>query len=508
MNNIKNNNKINVNNNIGLISKSLVGIAKQSQEFLSTPSDLADLSKIPDSLKKKKMIALVKKLTLLQDSLADEQHFLQSFNTFYKECESITNLAIFNKKKKLLKLINNQVKQVLRIKSKIAKINVQLIFDHNCASNKHNKLTAQELFNIITALENGQFIVDPSMTNLNKLIKNEQNYNVLLFNKEVLENIKSGAFDSNRGLNATPYYKKQKKLNEYLAKNKNDLENGLILHQQIVNASRESIHAKLVKRLDNAVRKTKINPEQMKKSSSSEYIIELQNVTKYYYNKWLATKVLKNVNLKIKPGEFVIILGPSGSGKTTLLNLISGMDSPTYGNIIVNKQNLLAKSDDQLTKFRKENIGYIFQQYGLLPNLTVRENVEIGWQLQSDVKKRNDIDSLLKTVCIYENADKFPFELSGGQQQRVAIARSLAKNPAIIFADEPTGAVDEPMAKQILQLFVDINKKFHTTIIMITHNHIFTDLATRVIKVNSGTIVSDKMNKNPKNVSQLQWSEQ
>ena len=173
MNNIKNNNKINVNNSIGLISKSLVGIAKQSQEFLSTPSDLTDLSKIPDSLKKKKMIALVKKLTLLQDSLVDEQHFLQSFNTFYKECESITNLAIFNKKKKLLKLINNQVKQVLRIKSKIAKINVQLIFDHNCASNKHNKLTAQELFNIITALENGQFIVDPSMTNLNKLIKQD-----------------------------------------------------------------------------------------------------------------------------------------------------------------------------------------------------------------------------------------------------------------------------------------------------------------------------------------------
>lgn len=111
---------------------------------------------------------------------------------------------------------------------------------------------------------------------------------------------------------------------------------------------------------------------------------------------------------------------------------------------------------------------------------------------------------MLKTVCIYENADKFPFELSGGQQQRVAIARSLAKNPAIIFADEPTGAVDESMAKQILQLFVDINKKFNTTIIMITHNHIFTDLATRVIKVNSGTIVSDKINKKPKNVSQLQ----
>lgn len=503
-NNIGQNNHVQVENNPGFITKS---IGNPSQPLLSTPKDLTDLSNIPESTKKQKMVLLVKKLAFLQQSLKVEEQLLKNFTTYYHNCGAVTNLQVLNNKKRLLKMINGQVKRVLQIKSLIAKTNVQLIFDHNCASDKHNKLTPQELFNIITALETGQFIVDPfSAKHLSKLIKNEQNYNVLLFEQEVLQAIKSGQFVPSK--DTGPYYKQQKTVNKYLDENHEDLKNCLVSRQQLFNASREAMHAKLVKRLDKTIRKSKIQNNLTTNSLASEYIIELENVTKYYYNKWLATKVLKKVNLKIKPGEFVIILGPSGSGKTTLLNLISGMDSPTYGNIIVNGQNLLAKTDEQLTKFRKENIGYIFQQYGLLPNLTVRENVEIGWQLQSDVKKRNDIDYLLKTVSIYENADKFPFELSGGQQQRVAIARSLAKNPAIIFADEPTGAVDEPMAKQILQLFVDINEKFHTTIIMITHNHIFTELATRVIKVNSGKIISDEVNKNPKKVSELQWSNQ
>ncbi|MCQ2747850.1 MAG: ABC transporter ATP-binding protein [Mycoplasmoidaceae bacterium] len=220
----------------------------------------------------------------------------------------------------------------------------------------------------------------------------------------------------------------------------------------------------------------------------------------------MATKILKGFDLKIKQGEFVVILGPSGSGKTTLLNIMSGMDKATYGKTVVNSHNLIKMSDNQLTQFRKDNIGYIFQQYGLLPNLTVGENVEMGWNLQSDRSKRLDIDSLLETVGMLEHAKKFPHELSGGQQQRVSVARSMAKNPAIVFGDEPTGAVDEEMSKQILQLFVDINKKYNTTVIIVTHNPIFADLATRVIKVNSGRIAQNYQNEHPKAVSELDWS--
>lgn len=503
MQNINMNNNTKVDNKPGFVTKSISTIKPN----LLTSQNLTDLSHIPDSSKKQKMTVLVNKLIALESHLKMEEGFLNDFITHYKDFGKITSYQIYDNKKRLLTEINKQTKRILLIKSKIAKINVQLVFDHNCVSKKHNKLTAKELFNIISALENGQFIVDPfSIRHLWKLIKNEQQYNKLLFEKEVLESIKSGSFQPT--VNKLFGHKKEKVTDQYLNTNKEDIDNCLALRQILVNASREIIHARLVRRLNKEVRKSKLKHKKTQKTTSSEYIIELKNVTKYYYNKWLATKVLKDVNLKIKRGEFVIILGPSGSGKTTLLNLISGMDTPTYGNIIVNGQNLLAKNDEQLTKFRKENIGYIFQQYGLLPNLTVSENVEIGWQLQTDPSKRNDVDELLKTVGIYDQNQKFPFELSGGQQQRVAIARSLAKNPAIIFADEPTGAVDEAMAKQILQLFVDINNKFHTTIIMITHNHIFTDLATRVIKVNSGRIISDEVNKNPKKVSQLQWSKQ
>jgi ABC-type lipoprotein export system ATPase subunit len=240
-----------------------------------------------------------------------------------------------------------------------------------------------------------------------------------------------------------------------------------------------------------------------KKHLVSKYIIDLQNVVKYYSNGSLVTKVLKNINLQIKHGEFVVILGPSGSGKTTLLNIISGMDTATFGTTIVANHNLIGYNSAQLTKFRRENIGYIFQQYGLLPNLTVRENVEIGSNLQKDLKKRLDIDDLLKTVGIYEQRNKYPRELSGGQQQRVSITRSMAKNPMLIFGDEPTGAIDEEMSKQVMQLFVDINRKYKTTIIIVTHNPILADLATMTIKVMNGKIDKIVRNSHPKSVKEL-----
>ncbi|MDR0739959.1 MAG: ABC transporter ATP-binding protein [Mycoplasmataceae bacterium] len=257
--------------------------------------------------------------------------------------------------------------------------------------------------------------------------------------------------------------------------------------------------AGLINRLENISKKT--SPKKI----TSSYIIDFKNVLKYYSNGSLVTKVLKDVKLQIKYGEFVVILGPSGSGKTTLLNIISGMDTATYGQTVVANHNLIRFNSTELTKFRRDNIGYIFQQYGLLPNLTVRENVEIGENLQKDRKKRLDIDDLLKTIDIYDQRNKYPRELSGGQQQRVSIARSMAKNPRLIFGDEPTGAIDEEMSKQIMQLFVDINKHYKTTVIIVTHNPILAELATMTIKVANGKISNIIRNHHPKTVEQLNW---
>ncbi|QZX49165.1 ABC transporter ATP-binding protein [Mycoplasma sp. E35C] len=239
--------------------------------------------------------------------------------------------------------------------------------------------------------------------------------------------------------------------------------------------------------------------------SNNDYVIDLKNVTKYYSNDVTTTKVLKNVNLQIPWGEFVVILGPSGSGKTTLLNIISGMDRASSGTTFVANKNLINYSDTQLTKFRKENIGYIFQQYGLLPNLNVRENIEIGSYLQRDASKRADIDELLKSIGMYEQRNKLPTELSGGQQQRVSIARAIAKNPTIIFGDEPTGALDEEMTQVVLEEFVNINKKNKTTLIVVTHNPLIADIATMVIRVGDGTIKSVIKNENPKSVREINW---
>jgi putative ABC transport system ATP-binding protein len=179
------------------------------------------------------------------------------------------------------------------------------------------------------------------------------------------------------------------------------------------------------------------------------------------------------------------------------------MDNATYGEVIVAKESLINKRGSALTIFRKNNVGYVFQQYGLLPNLTVRENVEIGSNLQNDKDKKLPIDELLQTIGMYEYRNKFPYELSGGQQQRVSIARSLAKNPNLLFGDEPTGAVDEKTSKEILQLFKEVNNKFGNTVIIVTHNPLIAKLATTVIKVNNGKIEKVIKNNNPKTVDQV-----
>lgn len=240
---------------------------------------------------------------------------------------------------------------------------------------------------------------------------------------------------------------------------------------------------------------------------NTENIIELRDVTKFYTNGYVVTQILKGVNLDIKKGDFVIILGPSGSGKTTLMNIISGLDRATDGVTNVCGSNLINLKDSELTKFRQINVGYVFQQYGLLPNLTVKENVEIGADLQIDKSKKLDPEEVLDSFGMLEHKNKFPHQLSGGQQQRVSIARAFAKNPTILFGDEPTGAIDEEMSKMVMKEFVEINKKHKTTVIIVTHNPIFEGLGTLVIRFKDGAVYSKHRRQVTKTVDELPWGQ-
>lgn len=227
------------------------------------------------------------------------------------------------------------------------------------------------------------------------------------------------------------------------------------------------------------------------------YIFELTNVEKTYTNGYFVNDVLKNINLSIVKGHFVVILGKSGSGKTTLLNIISGMTRATKGSVVVNNHQLINMSNSQLTNFRRNYIGYIFQEYGLLNTLNVYENVMTGFVLNKANKNKDEIDEILKWVGLSDHKKKYPYELSGGQQQRVAIARTIAKKPLIIFGDEPTGALDSQMSKNVLQLLQKINKEFNTTIVLITHDENIAKIANHVIVVENGNIKENFINENP-----------
>ena len=231
--------------------------------------------------------------------------------------------------------------------------------------------------------------------------------------------------------------------------------------------------------------------------------ITLKNVSKIYKTGDIETIALKNINLEIKDGEFVVILGPSGSGKSTLLNVISGLDTPTTGEIYFNDIKISDYNEEKLTKFRREYLGFIFQQYNLLQNLSVRENVEIGSAVG---KNPLGIDEVLKSVSMYEERNKYPYQLSGGQQQRVSIARSIAKNPKILFCDEPTGALDEKNGKQILNIIQVMNNNLKTTTVVITHNTNIAYMADRIIKMNSGGIVEVIENQDKRKASEILWA--
>lgn len=230
--------------------------------------------------------------------------------------------------------------------------------------------------------------------------------------------------------------------------------------------------------------------------------IRLEDVTKVYKSGEVATTALKDVNLTIQEGEVLIILGPSGSGKSTLLNVMSGLDTPTTGKLYYKDTDMTHYNEAKLSKFRRMHLGFIFQQYNLLQNLTVRENIEIGASLSRNALP---LEEVMEAVGLLDKKYKYPYQLSGGEQQRVAIARSVAKNPDILFCDEPTGALDEETAKQVLELLEKMNTKYNTTIVIITHNPSIAQMGDRIIKMNSAKIQTIIENEGKKKVGEIKW---
>jgi len=235
----------------------------------------------------------------------------------------------------------------------------------------------------------------------------------------------------------------------------------------------------------------------------TKMLLSAKGLKKIYKSGEVETPALNGVNLDIEEGELIVALGPSGSGKTTLLNIFGGLDTATEGQLLWDGKDISKYSQQELTLFRRDNVGFIFQSYNLLPNLTVRENVESGARLS---KNPLDINKIINTVGLSDKKDKFPYQLSGGEQQRVSIARAIAKNPKILFCDEPTGALDEKNSKIVLSMLQKINKSTDTTIFMITHNLGIADMAHRVLKMNDGRIVETKMNSSIIDAAEIRWA--
>jgi putative ABC transport system ATP-binding protein len=215
-------------------------------------------------------------------------------------------------------------------------------------------------------------------------------------------------------------------------------------------------------------------------------MIKLRDVSKTYGTTSAETHALKNISLDIKEGNFVVLLGPSGSGKSTLLNVMSGLDTVSTGHIWIGDKDITDMNQKDLTLFRRHNLGFVFQQYNLIPTLSVHDNIGLGRALSVNPL---DIDLMLEQVGILDKKNRMPEELSGGEQQRVSIARALVKNPKILFCDEPTGALDEESAKDVLRILQELNEKFNTSIVLITHNPAIAKLADTIVKMNSGSIV-------------------
>lgn len=232
-------------------------------------------------------------------------------------------------------------------------------------------------------------------------------------------------------------------------------------------------------------------------------IYKLENVYRKYKLYDESVEALSDISLNIEEGKVVVILGPSGSGKSTLLNVLSGIDNEYSGNIYFYDNKINLYNDKEHTKYRKDYLGFVFQTYNLIPNLTVKENIEFGHNLSNNPFNLSEIIDL---VGLSNMQNRFPYQLSGGQMQRVAIARALVKNPKVLFCDEPTGALDEKIGKKILKVLQDINNKYKTTIIIVTHNPSIANIANTVIKMNSGKIVDLINNKKIQDAESIKWA--
>ena len=230
--------------------------------------------------------------------------------------------------------------------------------------------------------------------------------------------------------------------------------------------------------------------------------LEVKNIHKSYGENDNRIEVLKGISIELNKGEFCVLLGPSGSGKSTLLNIIGGIDEADEGDVFIEWEGILKLNDKGLTEYRRKHLGYVFQQYNLIPNLTVRENIETGAYLSD---KPLDIDELLLTLGLKEHENKIPSQLSGGQQQRTSIGRAIVKNPDILLCDEPTGALDYKTSKEILKLIETVNQKYGNTIIMVTHNDAIKNIADRVIRLRDGMIRSNEINTDKIKTEDLEW---
>lgn len=240
----------------------------------------------------------------------------------------------------------------------------------------------------------------------------------------------------------------------------------------------------------------------MSTAGADDILIRLAGIGKTFHMGEVSVEVLRDIDVDIHIGEFLVMVGPSGSGKTTILNLIGGMDTATVGQVLYRNRDMTRATPRELTRYRRATVGFVFQFYNLVPNLTARENVMVSTEISENPL---DVDEVLDLVGLTERKDHFPSQLSGGEQQRVAIARALAKNPELLLCDEPTGALDFETGKKVLRLLHDVQRRMNKTVLVITHNSAIAEMADRVIRLRSGEIVEVHDNPHPKPPEEIVW---